>query len=607
MIKILFYVLIVLGLAAGFSWLADRPGDVTLVWEGQRLETSLVVAATALVVLVLAIFLVIWLVRALISSPGAASRFWRRRKRDRGYHALSTGLVAAGSGDAVLARQMGAKARSLLGARREPLVHLLEAQTALLDGRHEDARRAFEVMSEQEETKALGLRGLYLEAKRLGADEAARQYAARAAEGAPQLGWAVLATLDERARAGDWDEALRLLEVSRRHRAIDKRDFRHKRATLLTARARARIDSDPRSARDDALAALKLDPNLVPAAVAAAQVFYRQDSPRRAASVLERSWRQMPHPDVAETYLRARSGDSALDRLKRARKLEAIRPTSAVALMAVARSALEARDLTLAREKAEAAARLEPTESVFLLLADIEQVDTSDDGRIRHWMSQALKSLPDPVWTADGLTSEDWLPVHPVTGALGVFEWKRPVRSFAGPVEDGKALGEEAIRSLPPVAPAVRPAKTPYAAPTPSELRGTTAPATAADTADKPAAPIEAARPEPRQADKTVPGATEPAAGARPVEPAPKPVAAMPVPSESVIVPEPVPAPQAPKPAQVAKPAPAPKPAPMPAPRREEPIGGRNSAPVEPFFGRPPDDPGVREEKPLENASMRLF
>ncbi|OLP56180.1 heme biosynthesis protein HemY [Rhizobium rhizosphaerae] len=599
MIKILFYVLIVLGLAAGFSWLADRPGDVTLVFDGQRIETSLVVAAAALILLVVAIIVAIWLVRTLIGSPGAVSRFWRRRRRDRGYEALSAGLVAAGSGDAVQARKMGAKARSLLGARREPLVHLLEAQTALLDGRHDDARRAFEVMSEQDETKALGLRGLYLEAKRLGADEAARQYAAKAAEGAPQLGWAVLATLDERARAGDWDEALRLLEVSRRHRAIDKREFRHKRATLLTARARAEMDNDPRTARDDALTALKLDPGLVPAAVVAASVFYRQSSPRRAASVLERSWRHMPHPDVAETYLRARSGESALDRLKRARKLEAIRPGNPVALLAVAKSALEARDLQLAREKAEAAARLEPTESVFLLLADIEQVETNDDGRIRHWMTQALKSLPDPVWTADGLTSQEWLPVHPVTGALGVFEWKRPTRAFSGRIEEGRALsGEEAIRSLPPLTPA---AKTPYAAPQPAETRATSEVAKGEHVASAPA-----------------PAEKEPAAPStapKPQEPAAKPVAAVPVPSESVIVPEPAPAAEpVGKPAvdPAAKAAPAqlkPQPAqPYDVPSRRDGQGGsKNGAPVEPFFGRPPDDPGVRTEKPLENASMRLF
>ena len=39
--------------------------------------------------------------------------------------------------------------------------------------------------------RLLGLRGLYLEAERLGDRAAARHYAGRAADVAPQLGWAI--------------------------------------------------------------------------------------------------------------------------------------------------------------------------------------------------------------------------------------------------------------------------------------------------------------------------------------------------------------------------------------------------------------------------------
>ncbi|MET0359372.1 MAG: heme biosynthesis HemY N-terminal domain-containing protein, partial [Pararhizobium sp.] len=206
MIRILIFVLIVLALGAGFSWLADRPGELSLIWMGQRIETSLMVGATLLVTLIAAILLIVWLVRVIWFSPHSIARYFRVRKRDRGYQALSTGLIAAGAGDAILARKMTARTRGLLSADQEPLIHLLEAQTALIEGKHDEARRTFERMAEDPETRELGLRGLYLEAKRLGANEAARQYAERAADKAPHLAWATLATLDERSQAGRWDE-----------------------------------------------------------------------------------------------------------------------------------------------------------------------------------------------------------------------------------------------------------------------------------------------------------------------------------------------------------------------------------------------------------------
>ncbi|MDX3927575.1 MAG: heme biosynthesis protein HemY [Shinella sp.] len=460
MIRILVFALLVLGLGAGFAWLADRPGELSVIWQGQRADMSLMVAATLIVSLVAAIMFVWWLIRSILTSPYAIQRYFRARKRDRGYQALSTGLIAAGAGDAALARKMHARTKGLLSADQEPLIHLLEAQAALIEGRHDDARQKFEQMVDDPETRELGLRGLYLEARRLGAGEAARQYAERAAEKAPQLPWAAEAALEYRSKAGDWDEALRLLDQNRPSSESDRKQLERRKAVLLTARAGAKLDADPKGARDDALAALKNAEDFVPAGLIAAKAYLREDNLRKAASVLEKLWKSDPHPEVAKLYVRARSGDSAIDRLKRAEKLEAMRPNNAEALLAVAEAALETRNLTLARSKAEAAARLSPRESAFLLLADIEDAETGDQGRIRHWMNQALKAPRDPVWTADGVVSQEWIPVSPVTGKLDAFEWKTPVNQLGGPVEEGSANpAEEAIRTLPPVVTSAKPAE----------------------------------------------------------------------------------------------------------------------------------------------------
>ena len=554
MIRILFYVLVVLALGAGFAWLADRPGELSLIWQGQRIEMSLMVAATLLASLIAAILIVVWFIRVVWLSPHSISRYFRARKRDRGYQALSTGLIAAGAGDSALARKMTARTHGLLSADQEPLIHLLEAQTALIEGKYDHARKKFELMADDPETRELGLRGLYLEAKRLGANEAARQYAERAADKAPHLPWATLAALDYRSQTGQWDEAIRLLDQSRTAHVIERKEADRKKAVLLTARASEKLEADPKGARDDAQAALKLAEDLVPAGLIAAKALFREDNLRKGAAILEKLWKQEPHPDVAKLYVRARSGDSATDRLKRANKLEALRPNNPIALAAVAEAALEARELPLARAKAEAAARIQPNENIFLLLADIEEADTNDDGRIRHWMNQALKSPRDPAWTADGVTSPEWLPVSPVSGRLDAFEWKQPVAEIAGAIEEGRPdTADAAIRSLPPVA-------------------------------------IVHQRPEPQPERATVAVKANPVIEAADKAPETVNTIAVPAPSESVIVPQTVKAEPKPVPAKTVEAKP-------------------TEVVVEPFFGRPPDDPGVRDDtnKPLEKTAFRLF
>ncbi len=450
-IRLFIFLLVVLGLGWGFSWIADRPGLISITWQDHLIETSIMVAASMVVALIAAVMIVWWVIGVIWTSPLSVRRYFRTRKRDRGYQALSTGLIAAGAGNAVLARKMSIRTRGLLSADQEPLIHLLEAQAALIEGRHADARAKFEQMAEDPETRELGLRGLYMEARRLGANEAARQYAEKAVEHAPYLPWAAQATLESRSQSGRWDEAIQLLDQQRAASVLERGEAERLKAVLLTAKASERLEGDPNGAREDAKAALKLAKGLVPAAIIAAKAYLREDNIRKAASILESAWKIEPHPDVGRTYVRARSGDSTLDRLKRAEKIEALRPNNIESLLVVAQAALDAQQFPKARAKAEAAARMQSREAAYLLLADIEEAETGDQGRVRHWMAQALRAGRDPAWVADGIVSDKWLPLSPVTGRLDAFEWKVPFGQIEGPVEDGTLAADEAIATLPAI------------------------------------------------------------------------------------------------------------------------------------------------------------
>jgi HemY protein len=543
MVRLFIFLLVILGLGWGFSWLADRPGLLSITWQDHLIETSLMVAASMVVALIGIVMLIWWVIGIVWTSPHSVRRYFRARKRDRGYQALSTGLIAAGAGNALLARKMSVRSRSLLRADQEPLILLLDAQAALIEGKYDDARAKFESMANDPETRELGLRGLYMEARRLGANEAARQYAEKAAEHAPYLPWASQATLEAQSRSGRWDEALETLAQQRAANIVSRSEADRQKAVILTARAGDRLESDPAGAREDATDALRLAKDLVPAAIISAKALLRQENTRKAASVLEGVWKLSPHPDIAATYVRARSGDSTLDRLKRAEKLEALRPNNIESLLAVGQAALGAQDFTKARARAEAAARMEASERVYLLLADIEEAETGDQGRIRYWMSQALRAPRDPAWVADGFVSENWLPVSPVTGRLDAFEWKLPFSQLEGPVVEAKPAAAETIAALPPVA------------------------------ADRP----------------------EPVTPTKPVE---------------VIEPKIIPQPPQEKPAAVAAPviavavktkAPE-KTAPQPDKTQE------SEAEAVPFFGRPPDDPGVKDQNADPTKTrLRLF
>ncbi|MER9529348.1 heme biosynthesis protein HemY [Mesorhizobium sp. M0309] len=427
MIRILIFLAAVFALGLGFAWLADRPGEMVVTFNGYQYQVSLMVAAVAIVAVVAAVMIVWWLIKSLWNSPYTISRYFRVRRRDRGYQALSTGMIAAGAGDGALARKKSKEAAKLIRSDQEPLIQLLEAQASLLEGDHEGAREKFEAMLDDPEMRLLGLRGLYLEAERLGDRNAARHYAGRAASVAPQLAWAAESTLEDLTGRGDWDGALKLVEAQKSTRQIERDAANRRRAVLLTAKAQALTDSDPNAAKAAALEANKLAPDFAPAAVAAANLLFKQNDVRKGSKILEAAWKAEPHPEIAELYTHARPGDAVVDRLNRAKKLQELKRNNAESSMTVARAALDAQDFSTARREAEAAIRMDRREGAYLLLADIEEAETGDPGKIRQLLSKAVRAPRDPAWVADGVVSERWAPVSPVSGKLDAFAWRAPM------------------------------------------------------------------------------------------------------------------------------------------------------------------------------------
>lgn len=452
MIRILAFLLVVFALGLGFAWLADRPGDMVVTFNGYQYQISLMVAAVAVVAIVAAVMIAWWLVKSIWNSPYAIARHFRVRQRDRGYQALSTGMIAAGAGDGALARKKNKEAAKLIRSDQEPLVQLLDAQASLLEGDHEGARAKFEAMLDDPEMRLLGLRGLYLEAERLGDRNAARHYAGRAAAAAPQLAWAAESTLEDLVQRGDWDGALKLIDAQKSTKQIDRDAANRRRAVLLTAKAEALLDGDANAARTAAVEANRLQPNFAPAAVVAAKALFRNNDVRKGSKILETAWRAEPHPDIAELYIHARPGDAVLDRLGRARKLQEMKKNNPQSSLAVARAALDAQEFATARHEAEAALRMQPSEGGYLLLADIEEAETGDQGRVRQYLGRAVRAPGDPAWIADGVVSERWAPISPVTGRLDAFEWRSP------PERLGRLIEGQDDEVMPPVLAAPKPA-----------------------------------------------------------------------------------------------------------------------------------------------------
>ncbi|HLH51159.1 MAG TPA: heme biosynthesis HemY N-terminal domain-containing protein [Roseiarcus sp.] len=432
--------------ALGLAWLADHPGQVELTWGGYHIQASAMVALGFVVALAIVIAILWGIIRFVFRIPSLVTLARRARRREKGMAALSRGMIAVGSGDARTARRHAAEAHRLIGD--EPLTHLLRAQAAQLAGDRAAAEAAFRDMLGKASTHALGLRGLHLEARRRGDHAAAIQYAAEANKHAP-LPWAGQAVLDHRAAQGDWAGALATVESNAAAHLIDKPTANRWRAVLKTALAQERAQREPQAALALAQEAVRLAPDLAPAAALVGRLLAAQGDYRRASKIIETSYAKTPHPDLAVTYLRMRPGDSASDRLLRARALARVAPNDPESRLTVARAALEARDFKAAREAIapliEAGAPAgRPTRRVCLLMADLEETEGGAPGAAREWLARASRAPHDPAWIAEGIISDVWAPASP-SGKLDAFVWRAPDERLSAPAEPPPSRDEPAM------------------------------------------------------------------------------------------------------------------------------------------------------------------
>ena len=568
MVRVLVYLAVFACLAFGAVWLADRPGEVSVLWQGYRIETSVAIAAIGVVALAFVVLLAWAILRFVFGLPSAFSLSSRARRRARGFEAVSRGMVAIGAGDPIAAGRYTGEARRFVP--NEPLTLLLEAQTAQLSGDRGQAEAAFKAMLEKPETRVLGLRGLFVEAKRRGDMAAARAFADDAVRRSPSLAWANDALLDFHTNAGDWQAARTAVERRAALRLADKAEARRQRAVLLAAEALQERDREPEKALAAALEAVKLAPSLTPAAALAGRMLSERSDVRKASKLLETAWREAPHPDIAAAYLDARPGDSALDRLNRATTLSKLRPADPESVLVLAGAAIHAREFQKARETLKPLLAGGASVRACLLMAELEEAEHGAAGRVREWLARATRAPHDAAWVADGLVSDRWMPVSPITGRLDAFVWTVPPATLGNPpqaiddvlfdLDDSTKLIEikpDSVTTIEPAAVASPPAPAPREEPRPSPAAAT-------------------APPVPKEGPK-------PVAEAKPAEPAAeaaKPVEAKPVDTKAVDT----------KPAAPTREATSPKPVIFPV-------------------SHAPDDPGPDEEPPPEpkKSGFRLF
>jgi HemY protein len=439
--KVVLFVVIIAALALGAGLLSESGEVLRLTIAGWEFTIGPVQAFVLGVLLFIAVWLALKIFgllaatfRFLNGDETAISRYFDRNRERKGYRALSEGMMALASGEPRLALTRAQNAERLLG--KPELTTLLVAQAAEASGDHKRATEAYKTLLKDDATRFVGVRGLLQQKLVEGDREVALKLAEKAFELRPKYAETQDLLLKLQSDAGDWSGARATLGAKLRAGALPKDVYRRRDAVLALQQARTVFDDAASiEAREAAIEANKLSPDLIPAAAMAARGYIAKGDRKNATRVLKKAWEVLPHPDLAAAFAEVEPEESPQDRLKRFRTLTSARPEADESKMLLAELLVAAEDFPAARRALDDVATRAPTQRSLAILAAIARGEGAEDSIVRDLVARAIAAPRGPQWVCDKCHAihDGWQPVCENCGSFDTLSWKTPPATSTSP------------------------------------------------------------------------------------------------------------------------------------------------------------------------------
>ena len=436
-IKIVVFIALVGAAALGAGYLLELEGGVRVQMAGLEFSLTPLTSVVALIVIVIAIWVLLKLASLLIAvlkfingDETAISRHFTRNRQEKGYQALSEGLMALASGEGDVAMAMARKADKYL--HKPALTNLITAQGAEMKGDRRTAEEVYKRLLKNEKTRFVGVRGIMRQKLLDGDTETALKLAETAFALKPRHVEVQDTLLKLQAQKADWTGARETLKAKLKFGSLPRDVHKRRDAVLALSEARGVLEEgNDIKAREAAIEANRLSPDLVPAAVMAARSYIEQGSKRYAARVIRKAWGAQPHPDLAAAFAAIEPDETTAKRLKRFARLIKDKPDHRESKLLDAELRIAAEDFPGARRALGDLATVQPDARALTIMAAIERGEGAEDAVVKGWLARALSAPRGPQWVCDKChhIHAEWAPACDHCQSFDTLSWTSPPES----------------------------------------------------------------------------------------------------------------------------------------------------------------------------------
>ncbi len=438
LIKILLIVAAVAALAVGAGYVMENGPSVVVSISGfKEVELGPLQAVLAVLALLAVLYIAFKLVsfayafvKFLLGDETALSRYFDRNRERRGNRAMVEAMMALAAGEGRQAMTKAAKAEKLLDAPQ--VTNVITAQAAEMIGDRKVAEESYKKLLKDDQTRFVGIRGIMKQKLSEGDTDTALKLAEKAYALKPKHEEVQDTLLKLQAEHHDWTGARKTLGTKLRTGTLPRDVHRRRDAVLALSEAKDVLDAGKSiEAREAAIEANKLSPDLVPASIMAARGYIQKEKPRLAARVLRKTWESQPHPELAVAFAEIVPDEDPKARLKRFTDLTKIQPDHPETKMLLAELNIAAEDFPAARRAIGDLASTDPTARSLSIMAAVERGSGAAEAVVRGWLAKAVTAPRGPQWVCDNChnTEATWAPVCSNCGGFDTLSWKELPKS----------------------------------------------------------------------------------------------------------------------------------------------------------------------------------
>ena len=388
------------------------------------------VSSTYIFIPLLIFFVLIFLLQTFyFKTKFSFSKFIAIKKlqnKEKGYNAFVSGMIALANKDYKRAILESKKISNHLDDNPS-LAFLLKSEIFKVEKKYDELSVVYENMSKNKHTENLGYRGMMEQYLRAQDYHHAFIYGERLFNNNPFIEKIYDTLVSIIAKTNNWQQLLIISDRAFSKKIIDKKVYEENKSIGFFEIAKIKQLSEIEESLKYMQKALKFRKNFPPYIKLYINLLIQNKNYNLAKKSIKKAWNELPHAEYKESIL-SLAAHLEIEMLELVEYIAGTSYKNEESIILMVEALIESKKWDDARNQIKDLLDVRPKKEVCLLMAKIEEGDSSDVQKINAWTQRAKDGAANNIWicTISKKSQQTWSSVSEA-GYFNSLEWRQPI------------------------------------------------------------------------------------------------------------------------------------------------------------------------------------